>query len=102
DDVDATTGQTIGHLTATFAYDKKTDGSGLDDPTRGHISYTYTLVHNTTGTPTNPNTVSVFPVTITTITGTANSQPLQITIQDDTPVAAADSNNLASGQFTLH
>jgi VCBS repeat-containing protein len=60
------------------------------------IQYTYTLLDNTLGDPSNVT----FPVTITDRNGHTNQQSasLVINIVDDAPIAHADTDNVAAGQ----
>jgi hypothetical protein len=76
----------IGSLTASFSYDVTTG--------KGAISYSYTLLDNTVGTP------SVnFAVAVTDVDGdrTAGGN-LVIVINDDAPVAVADTDLVVAGQ----
>jgi VCBS repeat-containing protein len=77
-----------GTLTASFTYDSVTR--------LGTITYRYTLLDNTIGTP----SVS-FPVAVTDADGdrTAGGN-LVINIVDDAPVAVADTDSTAAGQTT--
>ena len=61
----------------------------------GIYSYTYTLTDNTSG---DANTDS-FTVVVTDSDGDAASNLLVIAIADDAPIAAADSDALAAGQY---
>jgi hypothetical protein len=78
-----------GRLTASYTY----------DPATGHdtISYSYTLLDNTIGTP----SVS-FAVAVTDADGdrTAAASNLVINIVDDAPVAHGDTDAIAAGQLT--
>jgi VCBS repeat-containing protein len=77
-----------GRLTASVAYDAATG--------QGTISYSYTLLDNTLGTP------SVnFPVAVTDADGDRTpGGNLVINIVDDTPLAIADTDAVAAGQTT--
>ncbi|MES0114375.1 hypothetical protein NKK52_00005, partial [Mesorhizobium sp. C277A] len=63
----------------------------------GTISYSYTLVDNTTG----DNTTASFAVVVTDTDGdSAPAGNLVINIIDDVPTAHADTDSVASNQFT--
>ncbi|MES2698815.1 MAG: DUF5801 repeats-in-toxin domain-containing protein, partial [Pseudomonadota bacterium] len=62
----------------------------------GSITYTYTLGDNTLNT--NGTTV-VFPITVTDLDGDSASDSLTITIVDDSPVAVADTDAIAAGEY---
>jgi VCBS repeat-containing protein len=77
-----------GTLTASFTYNPATG--------QGTISYTYTLLDNTIGTP----SVS-FAVAVTDADGDRTpGGNLVISIVDDAPVAVADTDAVAAGQLT--
>ncbi|TPK97320.1 hypothetical protein FJ938_26390, partial [Mesorhizobium sp. B2-4-14] len=78
-----------GSLTASYAFDAAT---GI-----GTINYSYTLANNTSG----DNTSVTFVVGVTDADGDAAPPGnLTITIVDDAPVAHADTDSVAAGQFT--
>ncbi|TJV29873.1 MAG: hypothetical protein E5X87_29810, partial [Mesorhizobium sp.] len=77
-----------GSLTASYVYDPAT---GL-----GTISYSYTLIDNTSGDATSVN----LPVAVTDADGDpAAPGNLAINIVDDAPTAIADTDSIAAGQF---
>ncbi|ESX13841.1 hypothetical protein X766_28715 [Mesorhizobium sp. LSJC255A00] len=78
-----------GSLTASYVYNPATGA--------GTISYSYTLVDNTTG----DNTTASFAVVVTDTDGdSAPAGNLVINIIDDVPTAHADTDSVASNQFT--
>ncbi|WP_031214095.1 VCBS domain-containing protein, partial [Mesorhizobium sp. L2C084A000] len=80
---------TTGSLTASYVYNATT---GI-----GTISYAYTLIDNTL---TDPSSTS-FAVVVTDADGdSAPAGNLVITIVDDVPTAHADTDSVASNQFT--
>ncbi|WIW55028.1 Ig-like domain-containing protein [Mesorhizobium mediterraneum] len=77
-----------GSLTASYVYDPAT---GL-----GTISYSYTLIDNTSGDTTSVN----LPVAVTDADGDpAAPGNLAINIVDDAPTAIADTDSITAGQF---
>src|SRR5262249_19607153 len=80
---------TTGSLTASYTYSAATG--------QGTISYSYTLLDNTSG----DNTNASFAVVVTDADGdSAPAGNLVINIVDDVPTARADTDATAAGQFT--